>query len=58
MKNKHGGEKPRSFFFKHTLAVHFVKKLLQCDSCDYYCFQVVNKTHERHHGGEKPQSFS
>ena len=35
------------FFLKHTLAVHFVKKLFECDICDYCCFQVDIKTHEK-----------
>ena len=47
MKNKYGGEKTHSFFIKHTFAVHFVKKLFQCDICDYCCFQVVIETHEK-----------
>ena len=47
MKNTHGGEKPHSFFWKHTLAVHFVKTLFQCDICDYCWFQVVIKTHAK-----------
>jgi hypothetical protein len=32
---------------KHTLAVHFGKNLFQCDICDYCCFQVDIKTHEK-----------
>ena len=58
MKNKYGGEKTHSFFIKHTFAVHFVKKLFQCDICDllfssYYLKHMKNK-----HGGEKPHCFS
>ena len=58
MKNKYGGEKTHSFFIKHTFAVHFVKKLFQCDIFDYCCLQVVIKTHEKENGGEKTHSFS
>ena len=34
------------FFLKHTLAVHFVKRLFQCHICDYCCFQVDLKKHK------------
>jgi hypothetical protein len=57
MKNKHLGEKP-SFILKHTLAVHFGKNLFQCDICDYCCFQVDIKTHQKQTWKRKPHGFS
>jgi hypothetical protein len=47
IRNKHGREKPHGFSQTTLQQFIFVKKLLQCDICDYCCFQVDIKTHEK-----------
>ena len=38
-------------------AVHFVKTLFQCHICDYCCFQVDIKTHQKQTWKRKPSWF-
>ena len=46
------------FFSQNTLKQFiFVKKLLQCHICDYCCFQVDIKTHEKPTWRRETSSF-
>ena len=46
------------FFLKHTLAVHFVRKLFQCDICDFLFSISYLKHMKNKHGGETSYFFS